>query len=153
MLFVPEYISISGIISKYYLLGTDLALLTLADHSILSYGTFGMWGALLANGGEVALPTGYDTHRINKEINWAKTLGLLKNWIFIWLLPLQEHNLLSLNLVYFQMKCNWLKYNESIIRCYVVIIKKLNISIIQKPTRLHHSNTSQLNMYVICFMN
>ena len=81
--FVPEYIFISGIISTYYLLGTDLALLTLADHSILSYGTFGMWGALLANGGEVALPTGYDTHRINKEINWAKTLGLLKNWIFI----------------------------------------------------------------------
>ena len=73
----------NGIISTQYVLGTDLALLTLADHSILSYGTFGMWGALLANNGEVSLPTGYDTHRINKEINWAKTLGLLKNWIFI----------------------------------------------------------------------
>ena len=63
--------------------GTDIALLTLADHSILSYGTFGMWGALLANNGEVAMPSGYDTHRINKEINWARTLGLMKNWFYI----------------------------------------------------------------------
>ena len=70
-------------IEIHFEIGMDLALLTLADHSILSYGTFGMWGALLANNGEVAMPTGYDTHRINKEINWAKTVGLMKNWFYI----------------------------------------------------------------------
>ena len=31
-------------------------MLSLADHSILSYGTFGIWGALLAKGGEVVVP-------------------------------------------------------------------------------------------------
>ena len=67
----------------YSLIGTDLALLTLADHSILSYGTFGMWGAMLANGGEVSMPTGYSTHRINKEIDWAKSLGLLRKWFYM----------------------------------------------------------------------
>ncbi len=30
-------------------LAIDMALLSLSDHSILTYGTFGMWGALLAN--------------------------------------------------------------------------------------------------------
>ena len=31
----------------------DLALLSLADYSILSYGTFGLWGAFLANAQEI----------------------------------------------------------------------------------------------------
>jgi hypothetical protein len=30
--------------------GIDLALLSQANHSIMSYGTFGMWGAFLAGG-------------------------------------------------------------------------------------------------------
>jgi type III secretory pathway component EscU len=30
--------------------GIDLALLVQANHSIMTYGTFGMWGALLAGG-------------------------------------------------------------------------------------------------------
>ena len=40
----------------FILIGIDLAMLSLADHSILSYGTFGIWGALLAKGGEVVVP-------------------------------------------------------------------------------------------------
>jgi hypothetical protein len=32
-----------------------MALLSLANHSILSYGSFGTWGALLA-GGEIVIP-------------------------------------------------------------------------------------------------
>ena len=63
--------------------GMDLALLTHADHSILSYGTFGLWGALLANDGEVCMPTGYSSHRINFEIDMAKATGLLKKWFYI----------------------------------------------------------------------
>ncbi len=31
-------------------IGDDLALLAACNHTILSYGTFGMWGALLAGG-------------------------------------------------------------------------------------------------------
>ena len=38
-------------------LGFDLALLSYAVHSILSYGTFGIWGALLTKGGgDVVVP-------------------------------------------------------------------------------------------------
>ena len=38
-------------------IGNDLATLSLSDHSILSYGTFGIWGALLRKkDGEVVLP-------------------------------------------------------------------------------------------------
>ena len=61
----------------------DLALLSLADHSILSYGTFGMWGAMLADGGEVCMPTGYSAHRINEEIDLAKSMGFLRGWFNI----------------------------------------------------------------------
>jgi hypothetical protein len=32
----------------FFFSGIDLALLAQANHSILTYGTFGMWGALLA---------------------------------------------------------------------------------------------------------
>ena len=35
-------------------MGEDLALLAACNHSIISYGTFGMWAAILA-GGEVLL--------------------------------------------------------------------------------------------------
>ncbi len=38
--------------------GIDLALLSLGNHSILTYGTFGMWGALLADG-ETVLPSSH----------------------------------------------------------------------------------------------
>ena len=45
-------------VPKSFAAGLDLAILSLCDHSILDYGTFGMWGALLA-GGEIILPDGY----------------------------------------------------------------------------------------------
>ena len=62
----------------------DLALLAHADHSILSYGTFGVWGALLAKDGEVCMAAGYSSHRINQETDDAKSIGLLKNWFYLW---------------------------------------------------------------------
>ena len=58
-----------------------MALLSLADHSILSYGTFGMWGALLAGRGEVVVkkdffntdPGGHIKHAISRHniTNWT----------------------------------------------------------------------------------
>ena len=46
--------------SLYYkngnILGEDLALLANCNHTIMSFGTFGMWGAMLA-GGNVVLPS------------------------------------------------------------------------------------------------
>ena len=39
-------------------LGVDLALLSRAAHTIMDYGTFGLWAGLLA-GGAILPPTGY----------------------------------------------------------------------------------------------
>jgi len=39
-------------------LGVDLAVLSLANHTIMDYGTFGLWAGLLA-GGTIIAPTGY----------------------------------------------------------------------------------------------
>ena len=36
--------------------GIDHALLRQANHSIMTYGSFGMWGALLNKGGEIVIP-------------------------------------------------------------------------------------------------
>jgi hypothetical protein len=46
--------------------GIDLALLSQANHSIMTYGTFGLWGGLLA-GGQLACPKShldYETTRV-----------------------------------------------------------------------------------------
>ena len=55
-----------------------MALLSQANHSILTYGTFGMWGALLA-GGQATLPA---THIKSKESEEIKA-GNMAEWIFI----------------------------------------------------------------------
>ena len=62
-----------------FIVGTDLALLSFADHSILTYGTFGMWGALLAKGGHVIMPKGYSTHPATYNIELAK----MEKWVSI----------------------------------------------------------------------
>lgn len=36
--------------------GIDHALLRQANHSIMTYGSFGMWGALLNQGGKIVIP-------------------------------------------------------------------------------------------------
>ena len=56
-----------------------MALLSLADHSIMSYGSFGMWGALLAKGGETVLPKDIVKSDIGNAIKRAE----LPNWTFI----------------------------------------------------------------------
>ena len=42
--------------------GVDLAVLALCNHTIMDYGTFGMWAGLLA-GGKIILPVGYSSVR------------------------------------------------------------------------------------------
>ena len=49
---LPKFIKVWSSISAI-----DMALLSFADHSIRSYGTFGMWGAFLAGKGETLLPS------------------------------------------------------------------------------------------------
>ena len=58
-----------------------MALLSLADHSIISYGTFGLWGAILAGRGEVVvskdffntIPGGHISDAISRQniTNWT----------------------------------------------------------------------------------
>ena len=43
--------------------GVDLAVLSRCNHSIVDYGTFGMWAALLA-GGKIVLPLGYNAPQV-----------------------------------------------------------------------------------------
>lgn len=45
----------------FFQTGIDFALLSLADHSIMTYGTFGLWAALFA-GGEVTMPRYLELH-------------------------------------------------------------------------------------------
>ena len=60
------------VVLKVLFSGYDLAMLSLADHSILTHGRFGLWGALLTNRtGEVLLPKGYDTTTENIRIRRA----------------------------------------------------------------------------------
>ena len=48
-----------------------MALLSLAHHSIISYGTFGMWGALLANNGETIMSRDFIKTDIGTKVNEA----------------------------------------------------------------------------------
>ena len=59
-------------------LGIDLALLSQANHSILTYGTFGMWGALMSAGSAV-MPSTHVKTIVSQEIQEANLPG----WIFI----------------------------------------------------------------------
>ena len=54
-------------------------MLSFADHSILTYGTFGMWGALFAKGGYVIMPRGYSMHKATHNIELAN----MEKWLFI----------------------------------------------------------------------
>jgi len=60
-------------------LGLDLALLSLSSHTIMDYGTFGLWGGLLA-GGDILAPRGYTSPgRLTPDLVWwaaATTPGL-----------------------------------------------------------------------------
>ena len=60
-----------------------MAILSLANHSILSYGTFGMWGALLSNNGETIIPKIALKSEVGNEINEALNGHNITNWKFL----------------------------------------------------------------------
>ena len=63
-----------------FIIGADLALLSLSDHSIITYGTFGMWGSLLGNNNGVTIcPKEFAKTDVGKEVKRAN----LPNWIFL----------------------------------------------------------------------
>ena len=50
--------------------GVDLAVLSLAQHTIMDYGTFGLWAGLLA-GGAILAPRGYTQHpALSPDLVW-----------------------------------------------------------------------------------
>ena len=64
---------------SFLCIGVDLALLSLANHSIISYGTFAMWGAFLSNKGEVVMPKDH----INTDVGQRIKMANISNWKFL----------------------------------------------------------------------
>jgi len=60
--------------------GIDLALLSLANHSIISYGTFATWGAFLSGGGLITMPL---SHSEREETAFHIKSANLTHVIFI----------------------------------------------------------------------
>ena len=60
--------------------GVDLALLSLADHHIITFGTFGMWGSLLGSTDGITIcPKDYAKTDVGREVKSAN----LNNWLFL----------------------------------------------------------------------
>ena len=75
---VGENIFFSGDDDSVDAVGTDLAIMAHCNHTIMTYGTFGMWGAFLANGKVIATE-----NAAKEELNILKRLENEENWIFI----------------------------------------------------------------------
>ena len=60
-----------------------MALLSLSDHSIISYGTFGMWGALLANNGETIMSKDFIKTDVGARVKEAVDKYNMTNWTFL----------------------------------------------------------------------
>ena len=68
---------------KHLHLAIDMALLSMADHSIISYGTFGLWGALLADGGETVMAKDFIKTDVGDQMKRAIDKNHIKNWTFL----------------------------------------------------------------------
>ena len=71
--------AVDGHMTKTNSTGTDLALLSMCDHMIISHGTYGMWGSLLGSNGETICPKDFAKTDVGKEVKSAH----LSNWIFL----------------------------------------------------------------------
>ena len=56
------------ICADQFILGIDMALRSFANHSIITYGTFAMWGALLSNKGEVVMSQDHVKTEVGRNI-------------------------------------------------------------------------------------
>ena len=60
-----------------------MALLSLADHSIISYGTFGMWGSLLANKGETIMSKDFIKTDFGSQMKNAADVHNISKWTLL----------------------------------------------------------------------
>ena len=60
-----------------------MALLSLADHAIISYGSFGMWGSLLANRGETIMSKDFIKTDVGSHMKNAADVHNISKWKFI----------------------------------------------------------------------
>ena len=63
------------------LVGFDLCVLAQADHSIHTYGTFGLWGSLLA-GGDVVVSKGRNMETVTEE-DEIYMKSSMPNWLYV----------------------------------------------------------------------
>ena len=84
-LIVNQHVFLINIISIliFVILAIDMALLSLSDHSIISYGTFGMWGALLANNGETIMSKDFIKTDVGERVKEAVDRHNMTNWTFL----------------------------------------------------------------------
>jgi len=66
------------LISYKFSIGIDMVLLGLANHTILTYGTFGQWGTIFS-GGQAVWPKSHQDLKESLEITNSK----MKGWTFI----------------------------------------------------------------------
>jgi len=71
----------SNKLSGTNLVGFDLCVLASSDHSIFSYGTFGLWGSLLA-GGDVITSKGLSNKTFTEEDDLWK-LSVMPGWLYV----------------------------------------------------------------------
>ena len=76
---IPKTTGIVKQILNILFAGVDLALLSLAHHAIISYGSFAMWGALFSGKGEVIMPKDHLKTDVGERIEMAN----ITNWKFI----------------------------------------------------------------------
>ena len=51
--------------------GVDLCVLSMCNHSIVDYGSFGLWAALMA-GGQIILPRGHSPRNTSDMMWWER---------------------------------------------------------------------------------
>ena len=74
------YLYSNFIFQIIFLSEVDLALLSLSNHSIITFGKFGLWGSLLGKEDKLTVcPKDYMKTDIGTEVHRAK----FSNWIFL----------------------------------------------------------------------
>ena len=80
----------------YRIVGFDLCTLASSDHSIYAYGTFGLWGSLLAGGDVIVSKSRTRNKKGWSEDNFHKN-NAMQGWLFIDTLDPEKINILKLD--------------------------------------------------------